>query len=176
VKVAQELARHSTPTLTIGRYSHTRLHDVSAALDSLPDLDATKPDNEPATLAATGTDGRATYGDVRCHLNRTLLGGELGRNTATDGERWRNRQRADESPKLLACAELATKKPPLASGGEDTPTGSRTPVFGLRTRRPGPLDDGGVAAIDRLFVFPLVCLSANFSFLVSCYASWGTRI
>jgi integrase len=25
-----------------------------------------------------------------------------------------------------------------------TPTGSRTPVFGLRTRRPGPLDDGGV--------------------------------
>ena len=25
----------------------------------------------------------------------------------------------------------------------DTPTGSRTPVFGLRTRRPGPLDDGG---------------------------------
>jgi hypothetical protein len=24
-----------------------------------------------------------------------------------------------------------------------TPTGSRTPVFGLRTRRPGPLDDGG---------------------------------
>jgi integrase len=26
----------------------------------------------------------------------------------------------------------------------DTPTGSRTPVFGLRTRRPGPLDDGGV--------------------------------
>lgn len=25
-----------------------------------------------------------------------------------------------------------------------TPTGSRTPVFELRTRRPGPLDDGGV--------------------------------
>ncbi len=25
-----------------------------------------------------------------------------------------------------------------------TPTGSRTPVFGLRTRRPGPLDDGGI--------------------------------
>ncbi len=29
-------------------------------------------------------------------------------------------------------------------GLQDTPTGSRTPVFGLRTRRPGPLDDGGV--------------------------------
>jgi hypothetical protein len=30
------------------------------------------------------------------------------------------------------------------SGLANTPTGSRTPVFGLRTRRPGPLDDGGV--------------------------------
>ena len=28
-------------------------------------------------------------------------------------------------------------------GCTGTPTGSRTPVFGLRTRRPGPLDDGG---------------------------------
>ena len=28
-----------------------------------------------------------------------------------------------------------------------TPTGSRTPVFELRTRRPGPLDDGGVYAV-----------------------------
>ena len=36
VRVAQELARHSTPTLTIGRYSHTRIHDLSKALDSLP--------------------------------------------------------------------------------------------------------------------------------------------
>ena len=27
-----------------------------------------------------------------------------------------------------------------------TPTGSRTPVFGLRIRRPGPLDDGGVGS------------------------------
>ena len=54
VKVAQELARHSTPTLTIGRYAHARLHDLSAALDALPD-DKT-PDDERAELRATGTD------------------------------------------------------------------------------------------------------------------------
>lgn len=36
VKVAQELARHSTPTLTIGRYAHARLHDLTAALEALP--------------------------------------------------------------------------------------------------------------------------------------------
>ena len=29
-----------------------------------------------------------------------------------------------------------------------TPTGSRTPVFELRTRRPGPLDDGGKALLN----------------------------
>ena len=36
VKVAQELARHSTPALTIGRYSHVRSRDIQIALDSLP--------------------------------------------------------------------------------------------------------------------------------------------
>jgi integrase len=40
VKVAQELARHSTPTLTIGRYSHTRRDDLAAALKELPDTSA----------------------------------------------------------------------------------------------------------------------------------------
>ncbi len=38
VKVAQELARHSTPTLTIGRYAHAELQDRQAALSALPDL------------------------------------------------------------------------------------------------------------------------------------------
>jgi integrase len=36
VKVAQELARHSSPTLTIGRYSHVRLNDLKGALDAVP--------------------------------------------------------------------------------------------------------------------------------------------
>ena len=53
VKVAQELARHSTPTLTIGRYSHTRLHDICGALESLPDISSPEPQNE--SLRATGT-------------------------------------------------------------------------------------------------------------------------
>ena len=58
VKTAQELARHSTPVLTIGRYSHARLHDLQGALESLPDLTG-NPD--PASegnrevLHATGT-------------------------------------------------------------------------------------------------------------------------
>ena len=36
VKVAQELARHGSPTLTIGRYSHVRLQDLRGALAAVP--------------------------------------------------------------------------------------------------------------------------------------------
>ena len=57
VKVAQELARHSTPTLTIGRYAHTRLHDLQGALDSLPGTCGFGAERE--TLRATGTDDAA---------------------------------------------------------------------------------------------------------------------
>jgi hypothetical protein len=57
VKTAQELARHSTPVLTIGRYSHARLHDLTGALEALPDLTPQKPTLE--VLRATGTDGKS---------------------------------------------------------------------------------------------------------------------
>ncbi len=43
VKVAQELARHSTPTLTLGRYAHIGLHDTSKAMDALPSLSPATP-------------------------------------------------------------------------------------------------------------------------------------
>ncbi len=35
VKTAQELLRHSDPTLTISRYAHTRPHDIQGAVDHL---------------------------------------------------------------------------------------------------------------------------------------------
>ena len=54
VKVAQELARHSTPTLTLGRYSHIGLHDTSKALDALPSLMPIIP--EAQAMRKTGTD------------------------------------------------------------------------------------------------------------------------
>ena len=57
VKVAQELARHSTPTLTLGRYSHLSVYDEAAALDALPPLESPKPAED--TAQATGT-----YGDA----------------------------------------------------------------------------------------------------------------
>ena len=56
VKTAQQLARHSTPTLTIGRYSHVNLHDVNRALDGLPSPQ--RPVDKSQRLKATGTHGR----------------------------------------------------------------------------------------------------------------------
>ena len=51
---AQALARHSTITLTMDRYTHRHAGDETAALEALPDMST--PAAEPDTLAATGTD------------------------------------------------------------------------------------------------------------------------
>ena len=50
-KLAQQLARHSTITLTMDRYSHVGLLDMTAALESLPTIAA--PNSQ--TMRATGT-------------------------------------------------------------------------------------------------------------------------
>lgn len=55
VKACQTLARHSTPSLTIGVYAKASLHDLAGAVSALPDL-TTPPASEAAR--ATGTDGR----------------------------------------------------------------------------------------------------------------------
>lgn len=90
VKVAQELARHSTPTLTIGRYAHTRLHDLQGALEALPNTtttDDTRPERQ--VLRATGTDAATpTPQTVTTYVavSGGYTGGETRQNTASVGE------------------------------------------------------------------------------------------
>jgi hypothetical protein len=58
VKVTQTLARHSTPTLTIGRYAHTQLHDMQVALEAvLGSQSMSEKKRVEGTQLATGTDG-----------------------------------------------------------------------------------------------------------------------
>lgn len=57
-KVAQALARHSTITLTLDRYTHLRPTDERDALHRLPSLDAPN----KSSLRATGTDGDMASG------------------------------------------------------------------------------------------------------------------
>jgi integrase len=69
VKTCQTLARHSTPSLTIGVYAKVSLHDIKGAVENLPDLIAEGAAPEREAMAATGTDGNLphyfpTGGDV----------------------------------------------------------------------------------------------------------------
>jgi integrase len=57
VKTCQVLARHSTPSLTIGIYAKASLHDIKGAVEALPDLTPTAPRTE--AMAATGTEGKS---------------------------------------------------------------------------------------------------------------------
>jgi len=52
-KVAQALARHSTITLTMDRYTHTVVGEQTAALAALPDLGA-PPEADAARRTAEG--------------------------------------------------------------------------------------------------------------------------
>jgi hypothetical protein len=53
LKMAMQLARHSDPKLTMARYGRAALCDLGAAVEALPGLLPTPPQQ----LAATGTDG-----------------------------------------------------------------------------------------------------------------------
>ena len=57
VRVAQELARHSTPILTLGRYAHVEIIDQTKALAALPSIGT--PDGGREAVRATGTDDEA---------------------------------------------------------------------------------------------------------------------
>jgi integrase len=75
-KTAQRLARHSTITLTMDRYTHLRREDLAGALDTLPDLSSTR-----QAAMMTGTDG----GEIS--LSPSLSpNGEIRRNSAQSGE------------------------------------------------------------------------------------------
>jgi hypothetical protein len=60
LRTLQELAGHSSPTLT-ARYSHRRLYDLSSAVDRLPNFLPAGDDSTRAAqpLRATGTDGQS---------------------------------------------------------------------------------------------------------------------
>jgi hypothetical protein len=117
VKAAQELARHSTPSLTIGRYSHTRLHDLRGAPDGLPSLIPAGPsaESQRKALRATGTeDARSEVGAKGAHQGQQL-GGEAVRNVASSGET------ISQVPGQVDKAQQVT----LSADGEKTPPAAK---------------------------------------------------
>ena len=69
LKQAMQLARHSDPKLTMARYGRAQLHDLAAAVESLPAL--MPPEKSPESLRATGTMGRPV--DFACTTACTKL-------------------------------------------------------------------------------------------------------
>jgi Phage integrase family len=55
-KVAQTLARHSTISLTMDRYTHTQLIDLTDSVNCLPSISSEIPEAEAKALRATGTE------------------------------------------------------------------------------------------------------------------------
>jgi len=153
VKTAQELARHSTPVLTIGRYSHTRLHDLTGALEALPDLTPKTTDTEPQAMAATGTHGKPAE-FVRGQM-RGQYSSKTVQNAASRGERHGASPKPsspdDREPQVIAIAGHREKK--AASSGtrreeeiEEAPPGFEPGMADLQS-----------AALDHLATAPGPC-------------------
>ncbi len=78
-KLAQSLARHSTITLTMDRYTHTVIGEQADALAALPDLSPRTPESE--LMRATGT-----YDSQPTHLSPQLGDKNVPRRAKACGE------------------------------------------------------------------------------------------
>ena len=91
-KTAQRLARHSTITLTMDRYTHLRREDLAGALDVLPDLSTAR----QATVMTGTNDGEIS-------LSPSLSpNGAIQRNSTQSGAMKTDGVRLQESPGNLA--------------------------------------------------------------------------
>ena len=88
-KVAQMLARHSTITLTMDRYTHSLWEDLAHAVDRLPDLSL----SIVVESRATGTDGRGAPSVALCVAHQEPESRANVRLSAVDDDR-----RAEEGP------------------------------------------------------------------------------
>lgn len=139
-RVAQSLARHSTITLTMDRYSHTALHDLNSAVQALPVVPEQTPVVEAKPMRKTGTDG-----DSGCTLvaqspcNQGHSGASTGNLNSINEEGAASPQPLAESPSSIDCHPQSSSTP------------DRTRTCNLRFRRPtpsdrNPLPDQGVAS------------------------------
>ena len=121
VKTAQELARHSDPRLTIGRYSHARLHDLTGALDALPDLQPQGSNRE--ALQATGTDPRTPVVDGQ-QIGQQYSGKTAHKLARRDNQKG-GEPEAGDAPQVVAMTSLGNtrqEKSEVVRGGVEPPT------------------------------------------------------
>jgi len=163
VKVAQELARHCDPKLTMNVYTRLGVHDVTGALDALPGCD--RPDRT-VVLGATGTDDATADGAQQQAQQRereSLESGaaERGPHDATAESDddinpivlEENADRIVGSLHSATVAQLAEQrfcKPQTHSINNDSTTGCETPSGHDSSRRSSkpPIDSDLAELID----------------------------
>ncbi len=134
VRTCQELARHSTPMLTVGRYAHVRLHDLTGALQKLP-VPGAKRDSDRERLRATGSlNSCASMGENA----RQRMRQQSGRNSQAIGAKQcensierRHMTRAAQGPNSARLNEQTRR---VATRCETEGVGARTQD--LRLKRP----------------------------------------
>ena len=152
VKVCQVLARHSTPSLTIGVYAKESVHDIRGAVEVLPDPGAVRP--APKAEAATGTAGRRIKDRLAPPLPHE--GDGSGRNPSVVGGNEHRNQRSHALPfagrnPLENRAVVATSRPLSAPVNEcrrweSNPHGGYPPedfkssASAVSPRRPSEID------------------------------------
>lgn len=107
-KVAQTLARHSTITLTMDRYTHVGLHDISSGIASLAALPGRTPDAAKHAVKATGTDGkRADAAEFGCSVVAQSPALSLHRESS-EGIEGPDVRQGKASPQTLAASAPGT--------------------------------------------------------------------
>ena len=142
-KTAQTLARHSTITLTMDRYTHTIHGDLSTALSCLPDLSESRPEK----LAATGTlDARPDESVLALCLAQQgrfqgTGGDSSGLNDLNDGIPENNANACKSGEKAAECGSKQTagrvsewpKDPVLKTGERESVPWVRIPPLPFST-------------------------------------------
>ena len=129
-RTAQELARHSDIKLTMSRYTHLGLHDLAAAVGSLPALETPRENSQ----AATGTDGpppprKLTFLEKKGLVplkDENLFAPRLAptqgkpKQTMSTDVHWAETHRDDgERPKAISDNTLGPECPPLSQDGKE---------------------------------------------------------
>ena len=123
VKVAQELARHSDPKLTMNVYTQLGVHDLAGALDRLPVIPQARDTNDSHVARATGTDGVP----LDTQLNPQQYEHDKVRTSATSSDHRDRSTLPQEGPKSLATVKKRTTTRPGATRCNKATSGIRTP-------------------------------------------------
>jgi len=155
VKVAQELARHSTPTLTLGVYTKLGVHDLTGALGALPNLASPSPAAEPQRVAmrATGTDDGWAANVAPASATGV---GDVGGSDAR-GALQKCRQSERETPRTGAASRIVAGAAAMASDARNSLVHAKICDGAPQSAASCEKATGRIRTDDLRFTKPLLC-------------------